>query len=63
MACRRGVLKDEVIGKQNEALRDMLMKDVASSVTLKDGWRKVLLPSLDIRTKQNSNQVSACVSP
>lgn len=48
------MLGEGLVEARREALRDKLMKDVAASVTLKDGWRKVLLPNLDMRTKHNS---------
>ena len=30
------------------------MKDIESSVTLKDGWRKVLLPALDLKKEKEN---------
>ena len=37
-----------------QSLHEKIMEDFAASVTLKDGWRKVLLPSLDLRNQRHT---------
>ena len=41
-------------GKKVSLQKRLLMKDIESSVTLKDGWRKVLLPALDIKKEKDN---------
>lgn len=38
---------------RREREEQQIIEMVAKSVTLKEGWRKVLLPSLDLRNKKH----------